>query len=605
MVSSFVNPRINNSSALGLNLFEDTAPIILLDTASEAEIEIVIRAIYRHVLGNVHIMDSERLTTYETQLKNNNITVREFVRALAKSELYRSRFFDSCPQNRAIELNFKHLLGRAPESYEEFCQHTAVLAEEGYEAEIDSYLDSDEYVDAFGDNTVPYYRGYKTQTGKNLVGFTHLLKILRGSASSDRSTYTGNTSRLNYAIMSNTPSRQEVLNKVLPPTKPAWHPSNQITDTSELLAEVLGLKQEPLEVTPQNSSDPNQILKAQQEALQNQYKSFEDTDPIEFLSGDSDGEAEIVIRAVYRQVLGNAHVMESERLTVPESQLKRGEISVREFVRQVAKSELYRSRFFDICPRYRSIELNFKHLLGRAPFDYSETFSHSAILDQGGFEAEIDSYIDSDEYQDAFGENIVPYNRGYKTQTGQKLLGFTNMFKLLKSVSTSDKAGTSQNEARLIKPLIYNNPEGKAPVSDVNALIAEALKPRPWMIGRKPVLSTEQADIPEYPELERKCNEQEEIIDTLKQQLADLAPLASIGISQLSPWQSDSSDGTGTSTSLPQIPQPPMNRYEELTKKSEDLEETIASLQSQIADAQRYATIATAKLNKWRSRSYG
>jgi len=79
---------------------------------------------------------------------------------------------------------------------------------------------------------------------------------------------------------------------------------------------------------------------------------------------------------------------------------------------------LYKSRFIDNCPRYRSHELNFKHLLGRAPDGYQETLTHSQTLDDQGYEADIDSYLDSDEYQNTFGENIVPYYRGYKTQTG-------------------------------------------------------------------------------------------------------------------------------------------------------------------------------------------
>ncbi|MFN7635487.1 MAG: phycobilisome rod-core linker polypeptide, partial [Pseudanabaena sp.] len=85
---------------------------------------------------------------------------------------------------------------------------------------------------------------------------------------------------------------------------------------------------------------------------------FDETPPIESVLGQSSGEAETLILAVYRQVLGNAYVMESERLTVPESQFKRGELSVREFVRAVAKSDLYMTRFFSNCPRYRAIELN-------------------------------------------------------------------------------------------------------------------------------------------------------------------------------------------------------------------------------------------------------
>jgi phycoerythrin-associated linker protein len=169
---------------------------------------------------------------------------------------------------------------------------------------------------------------------------------------------------------------------------------------------------------------------------------FEDTPPLERVSGCSQEELESIIRAVYRQVLGNAYVMESERATVPESQFKRGELSVREFVRAVAKSDLYRSRFFDTCPRYRFIELNFKHFLGRTPDGLEETRSHSTILDNQGFEAEIDSYLDSDEYQSAYGENIVPYYRGYKTQPGKNMVGFTHMFALLRGASSSDLKGS-------------------------------------------------------------------------------------------------------------------------------------------------------------------
>lgn len=193
---------------------------------------------------------------------------------------------------------------------------------------------------------------------------------------------------------------------------------------------------------------------------------FEDTKPVELWPGRSLEEVETVIRAVYRQVLGNAYVMESERLTVPESQLKKGEISVREFVRQVGKSELYRSRFFESCPRYRAIELNFKHFLGRSPDGYDDMKSHSNILDAGGFESEIDSYIDSDEYQSAYGENIVPYYRGYKTQTGKKMLGFTHLFQMLRGASSSDLKGSlSGNSPALNKYLIQETPLAVVPPS--------------------------------------------------------------------------------------------------------------------------------------------
>ncbi len=193
---------------------------------------------------------------------------------------------------------------------------------------------------------------------------------------------------------------------------------------------------------------------------------FEDSDRVEMCPDCSADDKEIVIKAVYRQVLGNAYVMESERLPVPESQFKRGELSVREFVRQVAKSDLYRSRFFDSCPRYRAIELNFKHLLGRAPDSYDEMKAHSAILDTGSFEDEIDSYLDSDEYQNTYGEYIVPYIRGYKTRNGQSMVEFTHMFQLLRGASSSDfKGSLAGKKPRLNSLVIQHTPTPIVPPS--------------------------------------------------------------------------------------------------------------------------------------------
>jgi phycoerythrin-associated linker protein len=193
---------------------------------------------------------------------------------------------------------------------------------------------------------------------------------------------------------------------------------------------------------------------------------FEDNAPLEYVPGCSEEEKETIIRAVYRQVLGNAYVMESERAIVPESQFKRGELSVREFVRAIAKSNAYISRFFETSPRYRFIELNFKHLLGRAPNGYDEMKAHSAILDNGGWEAEIDSYLDSDEYQNAFGEFFVPYYRGYKSQPGQTMVEFTHMFAMLRGASSSDFKGSLAGSTPVLnKNVIQGTPISIIPPS--------------------------------------------------------------------------------------------------------------------------------------------
>jgi phycoerythrin-associated linker protein len=183
---------------------------------------------------------------------------------------------------------------------------------------------------------------------------------------------------------------------------------------------------------------------------------FDETSPVTWTPGLSSEEKDTIIRAVYRQVLGNAYVMESERLAVPESQFKRGEYSVREFIRQVAQSDLYQTRFFTSVPRYRAIELNFRHLLGRTPIGLEEMRTHSTILDTQGFAAEIDSYLDSDEYQNNFGEDIVPYIRGYKTEATQTMVQFTHLFEMVRGASTSSLKSDLAGKSPKLNSLLIN-----------------------------------------------------------------------------------------------------------------------------------------------------
>ena len=184
---------------------------------------------------------------------------------------------------------------------------------------------------------------------------------------------------------------------------------------------------------------------------------FDSDLPLELLPGDSEANKEQLIQAAYRQVLGNAYVMESERQLVPESQLKLGEISVREFIRTIAKSDLYRARFFEACPRYRYIELAFRHLLGRAPADFEEMRAHAERLDSHGYDADIDSFIDSDEYQSTFGEWTVPYQRGWKTESCLTMQEFTWSFQLLRGASSSSLKGSLTGKASRLGANAYLN----------------------------------------------------------------------------------------------------------------------------------------------------
>ena len=171
---------------LGFEPFVNSSPVELRTNWSDSDIKSVISATYRQVFGNEHLMLSERLTSAESLLASGNISVREFVRALAQSELYRTKFFSSTPQVRFIELNFKHLLGRAPHDEAEITEHVNRYIEHGYEAEINSYIDSDEYQENFGEAIVPYYRAFETQRGSRNVDFNRMFQLYRGYANSER-----------------------------------------------------------------------------------------------------------------------------------------------------------------------------------------------------------------------------------------------------------------------------------------------------------------------------------------------------------------------------------------------------------------------------------
>jgi phycocyanin-associated rod linker protein len=185
--------------------------------------------------------------------------------------------------------------------------------------------------------------------------------------------------------------------------------------------------------------------------------AFDEADPIELRPNYNEDDVTVVIRAVYRQLLGNDHLMARERLISAESLLRSGDISVRDFVRAVALSEVYRQKFFQSNPQNRFIELNYKHLLGRAPYDQSEIAFHTDLYVQEGYEAEISSYIDSPEYQESFGESIVPYYRGFSTQRGQKTVGFTRLFQLYRGYANSDRAQGNGNRAKLTRELAQNS----------------------------------------------------------------------------------------------------------------------------------------------------
>ncbi|MDJ0691764.1 MAG: phycobilisome rod-core linker polypeptide, partial [Xenococcaceae cyanobacterium MO_188.B32] len=79
---------------------QDPEAIELRPNATEDDLQVVIRAVYKQVLGNAHLLESDRLSSAESLLRNGDITVRGFVRLVAQSDLYKSQFFENSYQYR-------------------------------------------------------------------------------------------------------------------------------------------------------------------------------------------------------------------------------------------------------------------------------------------------------------------------------------------------------------------------------------------------------------------------------------------------------------------------------------------------------------------------
>jgi phycocyanin-associated rod linker protein len=237
---------------------------------------------------------------------------------------------------------------------------------------------------------------------------------------------------------------------------------------------------------------------------------------VELRSNWSAEDAEVVIRAVYRQLLGNDYLMNSERLTSAESLLKNGYITVREFVRAVAKSELYKEKFFYPNFQTRVIELHTKHLLGRAPYDESEVVDHLDRYENEGYDADVESFIDSEEYQANFGDHVVPYYRSFVYQAGQRSVGFTRMFQLYRGYANSDRAQAAGKQSRLAAELGRNTSSSIVSPTSTNAgWSAQANKlatptkalggPTPYgtTAGRVYRVEVMGANLPRYPKVRR------------------------------------------------------------------------------------------------------
>lgn len=149
---------------------EDTPWIYRIEDCSNPnDVLELINAAYRQVLSEHQILQFNRQVQLESQLKNRSISVRDFIRGLAKSDAFRNLVVETNSNYRVVELCLKRLLGRSPYNKDEEIAWSIKIATLGWGSFVDALIDSEEYRSNFGDNTVPFQRRRYKDRPTNLV----------------------------------------------------------------------------------------------------------------------------------------------------------------------------------------------------------------------------------------------------------------------------------------------------------------------------------------------------------------------------------------------------------------------------------------------------
>lgn len=116
-----------------------------------------------------------------------------------------------------------------------------------------------------------------------------------------------------------------------------------------------------------------------------------------------------LIERAYRQIF--FHAFKVDREPVLESQLRRGQITTRQFIRGLLLSRKFRDDFYRCNSNYVVVEQIVGRALGRAIHGEAERIALSIRIADNGLEGLVDTLLSSEEYLQAFGEDEVPYQR--------------------------------------------------------------------------------------------------------------------------------------------------------------------------------------------------
>ncbi|KAM3114966.1 phycobilisome rod-core linker polypeptide [Phormidesmis sp. 146-33] len=394
------------------------------------EQEAVIKAAYRQIFErDVTREYGLSLTDLESKFKSGQFSTKEFVRQMGKSRLYRKLCYEPFVISRVIELAVRHFLGRGVSSIEEFQTHFDTISQKGFPALVDSLVDSVEYSDYFGEETVPYLRGLG-QEAQECRNWGAQIELFKHSAVTHKvpqfitlfSTYQPTFHNQHFYGAGNDPL--EIQFGTIFPEQNWKHHDRPAAFNKDHQRILIGYRTENGNGNGNGHSetwgkapglDSQPVVKLHHTNGKHGGKNGKNSEQgasVDLLNNSPD----LFIQKAYRQIFGRDIYPEQRNVTA-EIKLKSGEITVREFVRQVAKSRSFRQLYWETLYVTKAIEVIHRRLLGRPTTGRQEMNRYYDLCARKGFYALIDELIDCTEYRQAFGDETVPFER-YVTPRG-------------------------------------------------------------------------------------------------------------------------------------------------------------------------------------------
>jgi phycobilisome rod-core linker protein len=136
----------------------------------------------------------------------------------------------------------------------------------------------------------------------------------------------------------------------------------------------------------------------------------------------SPGQISDLIEAAYRQIFFHAFAADREKFL--ESQLRSGQITVRDFIRGLCLSNTFTNSFYNLNSNYKFVTHCIQKVLGRDVYNEAEKIAWSIVIGTKGRAGFINDLLNSDEYLENFGDSIVPFQRRRVLPSGASELPF-------------------------------------------------------------------------------------------------------------------------------------------------------------------------------------